>query len=59
MLDEKQITGDHLGPYLRNADVQWGRINVDNLPLMDFTGADLSRYSLRTGDLLVCVPIPG
>ncbi len=54
MLDEKRITGDHLGPYLRNVDVQWGRINSDELPEMDFREEDLVRYSLKTGDLLVC-----
>lgn len=54
MLDAKQITGDHLAPYLRNADVQWGRINTTDLPEMDFTSDDRDRFSLRPGDLLVC-----
>jgi type I restriction enzyme, S subunit len=54
MLDEKQITGKHLAPYLRNVDVQWGQINTTGLPRMDFSGHDLIRYSLRLGDLLVC-----
>jgi type I restriction enzyme S subunit len=54
MLDEKRVTGKHLAPYLRNSDVQWGHINTENLPSMDFSGEDLKRYSLRAGDLLVC-----
>lgn len=54
MLDEKRITGKHLAPYLRNVDVQWGKINVDDLPEMDFKGDDLVRYSLKKSDLLVC-----
>lgn len=54
MLDEKRITGSHLAPYLRNVDVQWDTINVTDLPQMDFSGDDLVRYSLRSGDLLVC-----
>ena len=54
MLDEKRITGEHLAPYLRNVDVQWGRVNTADLPEMDFKGDDLERYSLRKGDLLVC-----
>lgn len=54
MLDEKRISGDHLAPYLRNTDVQWGRVNIDDLPQMDFEGDDLIRYSLKSGDLLVC-----
>jgi type I restriction enzyme S subunit len=54
MLDEKRITGEHLAPYLRNADVQWGIINTIDLPEMDFKENDLDRYSLMAGDLLVC-----
>ena len=41
MLDEKRITGNHLGPYLRNTDVQWNRINVEDLPQMVFANGDL------------------
>ena len=54
MLDEKRVTGAFLAPYLRNTDVQWGRINTVDLPTMDFAGDDLIRYALRRGDLLVC-----
>lgn len=54
MLDQKRIVGNHLAPYLRNTDVQWGRINTTALPEMDFDEADRIRYSLRPGDLLVC-----
>ena len=54
MLDEKRITGKHLAPYLRNTDVQWNHINVEDLPQMDFANGDLERYSLKRGDLLVC-----
>lgn len=54
MLDEKRITGKHLAPYLRNVDVQWDRINTNDLPQMDFEGDDIQRYGLRKGDLLVC-----
>lgn len=54
MLDEKRVSGNHLAPYLRNVDVQWDRINVEELPQMDFNGSDLDRYGLRVDDLLVC-----
>ncbi len=54
MLDEKQITGESLRPYLRNTDVQWGRINTENLPEMDISPAELSRYTVQPGDLMVC-----
>jgi len=54
MLDEKRITGERLAPYLRNTDVQWDRINVVDLPAMDFSPADRVKFELRKGDLLVC-----
>lgn len=54
MLDSKRITGSHLLPYLRNVDVQWDRINVNNLPEMDIAPSEYDRYTVREGDLLVC-----
>ena len=54
MLDEKRVTGQHLGPYLRNTDVQWESINTEDLPEMDFDPSEHERYSLIEGDLLVC-----
>jgi len=54
MLDTKRIRGEHLLPYLRNVDVQWDRINTSDLPLMDITPAEYDRYTLKSGDLLVC-----
>ena len=53
MLDSNKITGDHLRPYLRVADVQWGRINTVDLPLMDFDESARAKFSLSVGDLLV------
>lgn len=54
MLDEKRITGDHLVPYLRNQDVQWGEINTENLPEMDIHPQEETRFTVKAGDLLVC-----
>ncbi len=54
MLDEKKIAGVHLTPYLRNRDVQWGSINTTDLPEMDIHPSEVSRYTLKRGDLLVC-----
>jgi type I restriction enzyme, S subunit len=54
MLDESRITGKHLIPYLRNIDVQWDRINIDDLPEMDIHVREYERYILKQGDLLVC-----
>ena len=54
MLDSKRITGNHSLPYLRNVDVQWDRINIDNLPVMDIPPDQYDRYTVEEGDLLVC-----
>ncbi|HET8631918.1 MAG TPA: restriction endonuclease subunit S [Thermomicrobiales bacterium] len=54
MLDTKRITGSYSLPYLRNTDVQWDRINVEDLPTMDISPAEYARYTVQPGDLLVC-----
>ena len=54
MLDQKQITGEHLRPYLRNIDVQWDQINTADLPEMDFPPSSRARFALQSEDLLVC-----
>ena len=54
MLDEKRITSTSLMPYLRNQDVQWDAVNAEDLPEMDIYPEELSRYTVRAGDLLVC-----
>lgn len=41
-------------PYLRNANVQWGRVVMDDLNRMAFTDAERAKYGLLAGDLLVC-----
>ncbi|MCK6528104.1 restriction endonuclease subunit S [Myxococcota bacterium] len=54
MLDSKRILGKHSLPYLRNTDVQWFRINTEDLPVMDIAPDEWERYTVRNGDLLVC-----
>ncbi len=54
MLDAAKIKGKHLQPYLRNTDVQWFKINCLDLPMMDFRPEEYERYSVKSGDLVVC-----
>lgn len=54
MLDSKRITGSHSLSYLRNTDVQWDRVNIEDLPAMDIPPAEYGRYTVQHGDLLVC-----
>ena len=54
MLDTSRITGAHSIRYLRNKDVQWECIDTNNLPHMDVPASEHERYTLKSGDLLVC-----
>lgn len=54
MLDSAKISGCSPVPYLRNIDVQWGRVNLEDLPLIDIDERDYERFTVRDGDLLVC-----
>ncbi|MBX3480601.1 MAG: restriction endonuclease subunit S [Caulobacter sp.] len=53
MLNEARSSGDSMRPYLRVFDVQWGAINVLDLPQMNFPSDARSTYRLEPGDLLV------
>ena len=54
MLNAKAAEGPDQHPYVRNTNVQWDRIEFDNLASMHFDSADRARCRLRRGDLLVC-----
>ena len=53
MLDSEKNVGT-LKPYLGNKSVQWNQIDVSDLSIMAMSPADLQRYRLVNGDLLVC-----
>ena len=53
MLDAAKNTGVSK-PYIGNRSVQWGRIDPTNVDTVPMTSADLQRFRLRSGDLLVC-----
>ncbi|MDO9228648.1 MAG: restriction endonuclease subunit S [Syntrophales bacterium] len=54
MLDQKQQTGKHLRPYLRNANVQWFHFDLTTLLKMDFGASAREEFRLKNGDLLIC-----
>ena len=54
MLDAKQQTGSHSRPYLRNANVYWDRLALDDLLQMDFDEKDRNEFRLQPGDVLIC-----
>ena len=41
-------------PFLRTANVFWGRIDLTALDAMNFSDEEIEMKSLRKGDLLVC-----
>ena len=54
MLDKEKIKGHAHVPYLRNVNVQWGRIDTDDLLTMELAEDERERFGVRAGDLLVC-----
>lgn len=54
MLSKKSKTGLSAKKYLRNANIRWRKIDVNDLLEMDFNEKELSKFELKRGDLLVC-----
>ena len=53
MLDAQKNKGE-LKPYIRNLNIQWYRVNVDNLNMMPFESHETDKYSVKYGDILIC-----
>jgi type I restriction enzyme, S subunit len=53
MLDAERNTGVPK-PYLGNKAVQWGSIDISDLPTVRMSRSDLEKFRLMPGDLLVC-----
>jgi len=54
MLSPESKTGAEEMPYLGNADVRWGRLELEGLRTMMFTSGEQLEFSLRRGDVLIC-----
>ncbi|WP_197420378.1 restriction endonuclease subunit S [Mycobacterium sp. NAZ190054] len=54
MLDKGKDSGRTRVEYLRNVNVQWGRIDTDDLLTMELADDERERFEVRAGDLLVC-----
>ena len=54
MLSKASKVGDSPLPYLGNKNVQWGRVDLTNLQVMDFNERERKRFLLSKGDLLMC-----
>lgn len=53
MLDQRKNKGEPY-PYLANVNVQWGKINLDDLRNMRFESTEFDRYGLNKGDIVMC-----
>lgn len=53
-LSPKHREGKSPRPFLRTANVFWGRVDLGVLDKMDFTDEEVQRFALQPGDLLVC-----
>ncbi len=53
-LSPKHRSGVNPQPFLRTANVYWGKIDLSHLDKMDFTVDEMRELSLKRGDLLVC-----
>jgi type I restriction enzyme S subunit len=53
MLDKNKNKGEY-EIYLSNVDVRWGYFEMDELKKMRFETREFERYSLNTGDIIMC-----
>ncbi len=54
MLDRGKASSAQRLPYLRNVNVRWGQFDTTDLLEMAFEDAELEKFSLKPGDVLVC-----
>ncbi len=54
MLNRSNQVGDATVPYLRNVNVQWGRIDLADVKEMDIYPDEVAKFMAEPGDLLVC-----
>jgi type I restriction enzyme S subunit len=54
MLNRSNQIGDATVPYLRNLNVQWGRVDLNDVKKMDIYPDEVNKFMAEPGDLLVC-----
>ena len=53
-LSRKKDKGLRPRPFLRTANVLWGKLDLSVLDQMDFSAEEEKKYALSNGDLLIC-----
>ena len=54
MMSESARSGGQQTAYLRNANVQWNRLDLEDVATMSFSDEEKAKFSLRAGDILAC-----
>ncbi|MGR2682598.1 restriction endonuclease subunit S [Chromobacterium haemolyticum] len=54
MMSETARSAPGQTPYLRNANVQWNRLDLDDVAEMAFSPREKEKFGLRYGDILAC-----
>lgn len=54
MISESARSSPGQTPYLRNANVQWNKLDLDDVAEMAFSLKEKDKFSLRYGDILAC-----
>ena len=54
MIDHGKEFNGHETPCLRNVNVRWGRIDLDDVLAADISPEERELYRLESGDLLIC-----
>ncbi len=54
MMSEPARSAPGQTPYLRNANVQWNRFDLDDVAEMAFSQKEKEKFGLRYGDILAC-----
>lgn len=54
MMSPAAIEGEMQIPYMRNANVQWNRLDLSDVATMSFNEKERQKFSLKTGDILAC-----
>jgi type I restriction enzyme S subunit len=54
MISDAARQGGGQVPYIRNANVQWNRLELDDVATMAMSAREREKFSLRPGDILAC-----
>jgi len=54
MISDAARRGSGQVPYIRNANVQWNRLELDDVATMEMSARERGQFSLQPGDILAC-----